>query len=315
MDERTRLETLLARFELTPYRDEILALGSPCISMALVDPPSVPEPDLPPVAIGHSKVGGDPDLPPGVAWPADEQGRAGFFLQIALADLPVAPWNPLPASGMCYLFCHDDSRPFWDPPGWEVVWWQGNPGELQRRKPEPDLLNSWVGENSFFTTSVARPLTFRAGTDFPPGSSQDWEFVNDLERRTRDSDPDVLDRYFEFVLQAADPGVDADRARGRGPYFHPIGRLLGHTDPTQRENMALLGRGAMEKLRDSEWRREHRQELAKEGAAWRQFLRLEANSATRYMGPCDASPVFVIARDEGLRPWMPLRAVVDPAAK
>lgn len=289
--ESRRIDALLERFALTQHRSEILALASPCISLALIDPPSVPEPDLPRVAIGASKVGGEPDLPTDAAWPANEQGRAGFFLQIALGDLPVAPWNPLPAQGMFYLFCHDDSRAYRDPPGWEVVWWRGEPAGLRRITRELAPLNSWVGESSFFTESVARPLAFRAGTDFPPGSSGDWDFINDFERRTRASDPGALDRYFEFRLHAADPGAEQDSARGRGPYFHPIGRLLGHTD------LSLI------------------KDDARSEASCRQFLRLESNPATRYMSPFDAAPVFLMARDAGVRPWAPSGGIIGLAAK
>lgn len=302
--ESARLDALLEDFGLAPFRDEILARASPCIAIALKDSPPVAVPDLPPVPLGASKVGGDPDLPAGFAWPSREDGLAGFYLQIAMADLPVAAWNPFPERGMCYVFCHDDQRAFWDHPGWEVVWWEGDPATLQRVPRDVQAQNPLIGESSFFGFSVARPLTFRAGTDFPPGTSQDWEWVNDFERRTRGHDPEALNRYFDCVIDAADPGAAKD----------PIGRLLGHTDARIRENLVLADRGASDRYRDHEWRKAHREALARDGAAWRQFLRLFSSSAIEYMSPCDAAPNYLMARDTGERPWKPAGPVIGLAA-
>lgn len=312
--ETARIDALLENRNLAQYRNEILPLGSPCIAIALKDPPSVPVPDLPPVPIGASKIGGDPDLPPGFAWPAREDGAAGFYLQIALADLPRATWNPFPSQGMLFLFCHNDQRAFWDPPGWEVVWWNGEPASLVRTPRDVQAQNPLIAESDFFGFSVARPITFRAGTDFPPGTSQDWDWINEFERRTRDSDSEALNRYFDFVIDAADPGAAADRAAGHGPYFHPIGRLLGHTDRSIREDLAVAARGLPDRYTDYDWRRTHREELAKEGAAWRQLMRLFSSTAIEYMSPCDAAPNYLMARDTGARPWMPDGGIVGLAS-
>lgn len=312
--ELARIDALLKQYGLAQYREDILPQGSPCIAIALLDPPSVPVPDLPDVPVGASKVGGDPDLPPGFAWPARDDGHAGFFLQVALADLPAAPWNPFPARGMFYVFCHDDQRAFWDPPGWEVVWWDGDAATLRRVERDVQAQNPLIGGDSFFSFSVARPITFRAGMDFPPGTSQDWDWINEFERRTRADDPEVLTRYFDFRIDAADPGAAADTRVGHGPFFHPIGRLLGHTDARIREDLALASRGARERFTDHAWRRAHRDELAREGASWRQLLRLFSSTATDYTGPCDASPIYLMARDAGSRPWTPSGPVIGLAS-
>jgi len=309
-----RIGALLESHQLARYRDDILSRGSPCVAIALKDPPSASLPDLPPVRIGSSKIGGDPDLPPGFAWPVGDDGQAGFYLQIVLADLPRASWNPFPSQGMLFVFCHDDQRAFWDPPGWEVVWWNGDPASLVRTPRDVPALNPLVGESVFFSTSLSRPLTFRAGTDFPPGSQSDWDWINAFERRTRDSDGEALNRYFDFVIDAADPGAAADRAAGRGPYFHPIGRLLGHTDSSIREELTLAARGASDRFRDYDWRRAHRDELAKEGASWRQLMRLFSSTAIEYMSPCDAAPNYLMAQDTGARPWTPGGGIVGLAS-
>jgi hypothetical protein len=314
--ELQRLDALLARFQLSRYRGMILAQTAPCIAMALADPPE-PRPAVwPQPPVGASLVGGAPDLPPQWSWPVRDSRRAGFFLQIALADVPRTPWNPLPAHGMLYLFCFTDCAAFWDAPGWDLLHWDGPLDALKRTLPPPTPLNDEIIENAFFFTPAARALKLRAGTDFPPGSQGDWDFVNELERVGRDhGDNGVLDRYFEFTERAADPGREADLAKGRGPFFYPVGRLFGHTDRSIRRDLTLHERGQTERFTDYEWRRQHANDLDAAGAAWRQVLRLESNPATGYTSPSDAAPVYVMAKDPGTRPWVPTGAVPGLAAK
>jgi hypothetical protein len=304
--ESTRLDALLERFDLMRYRELILAQAAPCVAMALDDPPE-PRPDVwPQPPVGASKIGGTPDLPPQCAWPIRDAERAGFFLQLALADVPRAPWNPLPAHGMLYLFCFTDLAAFWDPPGWELLHWDGPLDGLKRTTPPPTPVNDGIIENTFFFTPDARALKLRAGTDFPPGSASDWDFVNALDRLGRDhGDDKLLDRYFAFTERAADPALETDLAKGRGPFFYPVGRLFGHTDRSIRHGLTLQERGQTDHFHDFEWRAEHAAELDAAGAAWRQVFRLESNPAVGYTSPSDAAPLFVMAKDPGTRPWVP----------
>jgi hypothetical protein len=314
--ELARLDALLQRFDLARHRELILAQASPCIAMALDDPPE-PRPEVwPPPPVGASKIGGAPDLPPSWTWPMRNDLRAGFFLQLALADLPRTAWNPLPAHGMLYLFCFTDSAAFWDPPGWELLHWNGPLSALARQSPPPAPMSDEIIENEFFFTPDARVLKLRAGTDFPPGSQSDWDFVYALEQVGRDGgDNDLLDRYFAFAARAADPALDADLAKGRGPFFYPVGRLFGHTDRSIRHDLTLHERGQSDRFHDHAWRRDHAAELDAAGAAWRLLFRLESNPAVGYTSPCDAAPVYVMAKDPGTRPWSPAGAVPGLASK
>lgn len=147
------------------------------------------------------------------------------------------------------------------------------------------------------------PRKRRASTRCWKVIGSDW--INEFERGTRDTDNEALTRYFDFVIDAADPGAAADRAAGHGPYFHTIGRLLGHTDGGIREELTLAARGASDRFSDYDWRRAHRDELAKEGASWRQLMRLFSSTAIEYQSPCDAAPNYLMAQDTGSRPWTP----------
>jgi hypothetical protein len=286
-DERARLQGLLARFDLMPYEEMILAQGAPCIAMNLVDPPKE-RPEVWPLApLGASKIGGFPDLPSGIAWPIRNGFRAGFFMQIALGELPRETWNPWPDRGMVYVFCHDEEGNLRDAPGWELLYFDGPLQALQRSVSPREPLNA---ESFFFESSDPRQVTFAAGTDFPPGSQGDWRtFVHPLEEAgTARSDPDVLERFFTFRSLSADRDAEINRAKGHGPYFFPVGCLFGHTDRT------------LAKTKDADWR---------------QIMRLESNPVTEFSGPYDAAPVYVMARDPGKRPWLPQGLVHGICAK
>jgi uncharacterized protein DUF1963 len=261
-----------------------------------------------------SKVGGSPDLPPSLAWPTRNGYRAGFFLQLALAELPRTKWNPWPTHGMVYLFCHDDQATYSDPPSWELLYWDGRRETLTRgvEPNEPLLAGSF-----FFQSSDPRRLLFRVGTDFPPGSQNDWhDFVHPLEDAGRSrGDEQVLERYFEFVRLAADPEVEQDLAKGRGPYFYPVGQLFGRTDRSIRADLTFIERGDASLGDDWEYRRKHAAEIDRQGAAWKQIMKLYSNPATDYLSACDAAPVYVMAKDPGTRPWLPNGLVYGLASK
>jgi hypothetical protein len=56
-----------------------------------------------PMGVGKTRIGGEPDLPPTVAWPVDREKRPlSFLLQVALADLPML--GPLPPNGLLSFF-------------------------------------------------------------------------------------------------------------------------------------------------------------------------------------------------------------------
>jgi hypothetical protein len=102
VQERQRRD-LLARIDavgLSARRDELAALLKPAI--ALHTRAATPA-DL---AVGASRVGGEPDLPPGQAWPAGTEGPLHFVLQVRLEDVAVFDLEErLPATGLLSVFC------------------------------------------------------------------------------------------------------------------------------------------------------------------------------------------------------------------
>src|SRR5215467_8559023 len=57
------------------------------------------------LAIGASKLGGEPDLPVGTEWPTGKGQPLSFVAQIRLSDVaPFYPQPPLPLAGMLWFF-------------------------------------------------------------------------------------------------------------------------------------------------------------------------------------------------------------------
>lgn len=91
--------------------------------------------------VGASKLGGLPDLPPGVLWPEWKGLPQSFIAQIRLVDIhPYDAEGLLPASGMLWFFYDARQETFGDDPndrgGWRVFYIGGDSLKL-RRVPAP----------------------------------------------------------------------------------------------------------------------------------------------------------------------------------
>jgi hypothetical protein len=98
-EQRKKIVDLIAAQGLDEYRDALTALIKPAIALTSRD--ATPD-DL---ALGASRIGGEPDLPSGTAWPENDDGPLLFVMQVRLAD--VAPFDldeVLPSDGLLSLF-------------------------------------------------------------------------------------------------------------------------------------------------------------------------------------------------------------------
>src|SRR6478672_6942116 len=103
--------SLLMAHGLDRRVDDLMALAEPTVRIAIA---RVDEDALP---IGASRLGGRPDLPPGVPWPAWHEPMA-FIAQVNLAD--VAPHDiagALPDRGLLSFFYETDGEPLYSA-GW-----------------------------------------------------------------------------------------------------------------------------------------------------------------------------------------------------
>jgi uncharacterized protein YwqG len=97
------------------------------------------------LAIGASRLGGEPDLPTGAAWPTGKGLPLSFIAQIRLADVAVFdPQHALPPSGLLSFFYDASQQTYGADPGdrggWEVVYIPGDTGTLQRLSAPTTLL-------------------------------------------------------------------------------------------------------------------------------------------------------------------------------
>lgn len=81
------------------FKAQLLSLARP----GLVFEPRYEPPET--FALGESRIGGDPDVPPGFAWPWRGEVPMSFLAQFNMAELaPYAVSGLLPAEGMLHVF-------------------------------------------------------------------------------------------------------------------------------------------------------------------------------------------------------------------
>jgi uncharacterized protein YwqG len=131
-------------------------------------------------AVGATYVGGLPDLPPGVAWPARDGKKLPFICQLDLASLPTFEGNPLTREGLLLLFAaaNDDF-----PPAVSAVYYTGPRDQLARAtKPADDeVVKDWIGK----TVYKVIPIVGAELAVSLPGYGSDWwdslQFENDKQ--------------------------------------------------------------------------------------------------------------------------------------
>lgn len=115
---------------------DLLARASIRLYTTAVDESSLP--------IGVSKLGGVPDLPPGLTWPEWQGLPQSFIAQIHLDDVRHYDVNQeLPGSGLLWFFYDAQQQTFGDDPtnrgAWRVIFRDNDLSRLQRT-PAPPLL-------------------------------------------------------------------------------------------------------------------------------------------------------------------------------
>ncbi len=90
------------------------------------------------VAVGHTRFGGEPDLPSSVAWPTRDGKPMGFLAQLAMTELaPLTRAGMLPPTGLLSFFhstadCTGSDSD--DAGGWSVIHVDGHEERLDQRK-------------------------------------------------------------------------------------------------------------------------------------------------------------------------------------
>jgi len=105
------------------------------------------------LSIGHSRLGGLPDLPPERAWPTHKGKKIPFVAQVNLADIPAGVDSGLPRRGHLYAFAlisNEDDH--WPPPA-AVFLHEGDAASLRRADApaDDDIHPDWTGQRVYET--------------------------------------------------------------------------------------------------------------------------------------------------------------------
>jgi uncharacterized protein YwqG len=92
------------------------------------------------LAVGASRIGGDPDVPAGFKWPTYKRRRMALLAQINLAEVvALDPASRLPGSGFLYFFCDQEDGVLALPdPVWKVIFADVEAAQLKRAKGSGD---------------------------------------------------------------------------------------------------------------------------------------------------------------------------------
>jgi uncharacterized protein YwqG len=165
------------------------------------------------IPLGATRMGGVPDLPPGVDWPRNDETPLAFIAQVSLADVTeLDRERVLPSNGWLCFFYDSANQPWgYDPAyksGWRMLHFDA-PADSLRRATPPAFGG---GQTAFEPCEV----TAEAEDTLPDTSALITEGV--LEHMSDD-----FHAYFEFVDEYA--GSDAGCRH----------RLLGNPDVIQGE--------------------------------------------------------------------------------
>jgi len=210
---KDEIAALLETSGLGAYRDAVAAFVRPSLQLRLR--PAADDD----IAVGASKIGGDPDLPAGTVWPSYNGCYHSFVAQFDLAEMP--PLDPLPRGGMLYVF-HAIELLYefeWnesvDHRAAKVVYVPPEDASPLFRTPPPDKESPEI--------RLAPNAVEFVPTWCPPASeSADLESIGLGWSRNRAD----FDKYWGVFL----PSLRERMPEQQQPYLH---RLLGNPDPIQ----------------------------------------------------------------------------------
>jgi uncharacterized protein YwqG len=229
------------------------------------------------LAVGSSRLGGTPDLAPGMSWPVCNGVPMAFTAQIRLSDAVAHdPDARLPRSGMLYFFYEAQEQKWgFDPKdrdNWKVIYHDGDPGTLQPAEPPANLPE----ESRFRCCRV----TFSTEISVPPYESGIVERL-----RLSDIEGDAYGRLLDALER-----------------HEPIHRLLGYPEPIQgdmQEECQFASNGV--NTGGSNGENEARlADLRKGITDWRLLLQIDSDDSLGTMWG-DAGRIYFWIREQDLK--------------
>jgi uncharacterized protein YwqG len=231
------------------------------------------------VPLGHSRMGGTPDLPAGLAWPRRDGVPLAFVAQLNLQEVAQAlPDSPLPGRGFLWFFYDTKSYPGGYHPahaGGAVVLYHDTAAALEPGAPLAD-----APKGACFTFCT---VEFESYRDIP-----DWEPDGRLASRL--TDEENVERYLE---------IRSYLAHGMGDSSH---KLLGYADPIQNamELECQLVTQGIDCASPKGYDDPRAKQLAPGAADWRLLLQVDSDEKASMMWG-DLGRVYYWIREADLR--------------
>lgn len=235
MSDTDKVHELCERFDLAQCERRLLEIARPSVLLLGHASPA-------PLPIGVTKLGGEPDVAPGFAWPTRAGRPLTFLGQVNLAEMQAIVRDPaLPPAGLLSFFYDAKEQP-WGAPGerdaWSVVFTSDVSSSTPTKAPpgsQPFVPFSLEGSREltlpFMRTAAARELGLegdaweryaalygehqRAYCRQPPPRSDVHRFAGHPDALQGD-----MTRRIEYGLRAADidvvdPEIESAAARWR----------------------------------------------------------------------------------------------------
>ncbi len=228
------------------------------------------------LAVGSSRLGGTPDLAPGMSWPVCNGVPMAFMAQIRLSEVSAHdPDARLPRSGVLYFF-YEAKEQKWgfdpkDRDNWEVLYYDGDLDALQPASPPANLPK----ESRFRCCRVS----FSTEISVPP-----YESVTVERLRLSDTESDAYLGLLEALERR-----------------EPIHRLLGYPEPIQgdmQQECQLASNGVNTGGVGEDDAR--RADLQKGTTDWRLLLQIDSDDSLGTMWG-DAGRIYFWIREQDLR--------------
>ncbi|MFM1654916.1 YwqG family protein [Brevibacillus sp. B_LB10_24] len=264
---------LLVESGLEAYKDRIGPLIFPSFQIHLQ-----PDDDEG-IHIGASKVGGSPDLPGNVEWPAWKGFDQSFIAQINLAELP-SP-SLLPASGLLSFFLLYDGEDLYGDPGTcRVIYTRTEQlNGLKRRSRPADLPEE--------ATLKPNRVSFTADLCVPASESAYLESMG----LDRNGNREAYNKYWEVFLH---------RFHKRRRFEDYVNRLLGHPDQIQGDmqvSCEVIKEGiSYETLRDPDACRP----IVQSATKWRLLLQIDSEEEKTGVMWGDVGRIYFWIREDDL---------------
>ncbi|HVF85354.1 MAG TPA: YwqG family protein [Abditibacteriaceae bacterium] len=135
------------------------------------------------IAVGQSKIGGAPDMPPSFMWPMWKEKPLGFVAQFNLEE--IAPFDlnkELPSSGLLSFFYTIENLPWGsrdDKDAWRVFFWAHNRALKRGVNAQASQRNSLPSHSVEFDIEWQHPDYGSPKIGFPDLSDGEFEQLNE----------------------------------------------------------------------------------------------------------------------------------------